>query len=188
MNVRAFQRGRTRGAVLLLGVMVLVVSATLAAIGLVVEVTSRDLAGASDRRVHHARAAAGSLIAALASELEEQREALLGGGEAGVGNAESLTIAGPGGAWVARVSGGELVSENARLDVNAVPASVLERLGGLESSDATAIVGARPHRGVRGAAEAAGVDATAEWLDLVTVWSAEPALTAGLESGQYDQH
>lgn|GEM_PF-3529568 len=188
MSVKTAISARPRGAAMLLGVMLLLASATLAASAMVVEFGSRDRSRVTHERVETSRAMARSLVQGLLAEVSDQRESILAGGTPSLDSARLLTVEGRGGVWVARTVGdlrrGSLQSEAALLNLNSATPEMLESLLGAEH--ASAVIEARPFASVREAAEAAGVSMREGWTGQVTVLSADPGVAIGLrlETGQ----
>ncbi|MFG0306829.1 MAG: ComEA family DNA-binding protein [Phycisphaerales bacterium JB040] len=173
---------KARGAAMLLGVMLLVASATLAASAMIVEFGSRDRSRVTHERVERSRAAARSLIHGILAELSDQREDVLAGATPSLDSARLLTVEGPGGTWAARTVGdlrrGSLTSEAALLNLNTASREMLEAV--MSPDEADAVIGARPLESVRQGAAAAGVSMREPWTALVTVLSADPGVALGL--------
>lgn len=188
--------GGARAGVILVAVLVVVAVGALIGTTLLYGAAAGRESGASSVRSQQSRMAAWSGVQAVMAELASQREELLRGASPRVTSAWRLGAAEGGGVAVYRVvaQGEELVvSEAARLDVNTAPAAVLSRAPGLDA-EAERIVaerGVRPFLSVieavgdgprrdGGAGEAGSSAEAVESMDVLTVFSFDPGVQAGI--------
>ncbi|MFT5422441.1 MAG: DNA uptake protein ComE-like DNA-binding protein [Phycisphaerales bacterium] len=177
-----------RAAAMLLAVVVLVASATLAATGLIVTGTSRDLSVKTETLVAESRSTARGLVSAVQAELDSQLEDLVAGERPDLGEATSWLSTEGSQQWVARVvregswldADSMIHSEAGKLNLNTMPESVLLALDSLPADAANAIVQGRPFASVRDAVSAAGAGMSDAWVPLVTVYSSDPPRSSGL--------
>lgn len=204
MNVRRGQPGARRAgdrrAMVLLTVLLVV------AIGALAGMSVLTLADARMEGVHgtlargQVRALAWSGVQAAMAEMLEQREKLLDGEAPELTREWTLFTDGAGRSGVVRLlamRGDEVaVAEAGKLDVNTASAEMLERLGVFDRETADRIVAARSERRFASVAELAGVegimpemlrasdgegtDEGRSLADLLTVFSFDPNIQAGM--------
>jgi len=200
-----------RRSFVLLGVLILITlsSAVSGSLLLIAESTRADATAALSRM--QSRALAWSAIQAVMAELAAQREELIRGGEATpTRSGQIYTIEGGESGVYELVNGGAggATSEQAKIDVNSATAEMLAALPGLSEQTASAIVAAResaPFASIDDLLEIDGVSYDALYhagdppsearfdaeqperralADLLTVYSFDPVVQAGMEGGE----
>lgn len=173
---------------MLLAVVVLVASATLAATGMIISGTSRDLSVKTESLVAESRSASRGLVSAVQAELDSQLEGLIAGERPDPGEADAWIVEDGSRTWIARVvressrldTSSVFQSEAAKLNLNTVPESVLVALQQMPEPAAQAIVQGRPFSSVREAVAAADASMSDGWVPLVTVYSAGSSRSSGV--------
>jgi len=155
---RPDRRSDRRGTILIV-VMIIAMAAILVVAGLLAVIGSEAASRAAGRRDSDARVMASSAISVVGDLLDARRAGILDGHALEAPDARIELSADGGRVWVLRLlpvgPGGEvMVSENGRLDLNAVDASALVATGFVDEEVAAAIIAERMRRGVFHSVEA----------------------------------